>query len=229
MTDITAALSGNPVLALWLSYAAGVATSFTPCVYPLIPITVGIIGGNTPKKLKAFLLSLLYVLGMSVTYTVLGIAASLGGRVFGLTAYNPWVNLLVGTVLLVLGLSMTGIIYIPFTGGFKLDASRFMNIGWKGIFIIGLISGLVTAPCTTPVLGTILSFVAVGKNVMMGGLHLFVYGFGCGTLLIVVGTFSGIASGLPKSGKWMETVKKIFGIVIILAALYFYYRTIKSF
>ena len=94
---------------------------------------------------------------------------------------------------------------------------------------MGLLSGLVAAPCSTPVLGSILTFVAVNKDIFRGGSMLFVYGFGSGTLLIIVGTFAGITSSLPKSGKWMNIVKAVFGVVIILASFYFFYRAIKGF
>ncbi|MBN2406918.1 MAG: sulfite exporter TauE/SafE family protein [Elusimicrobia bacterium] len=228
MTEIASVIDKSPVLALWLSYGAGVLTSFTPCVYPLIPITIGIIGARSDSRLRGFILSLLYVLGMAVMYSVLGLAASFSGSIFGLTAYNPWVNLAVGAVILVFGLSMMDMLNLPLLNIIKMDPGKSGRTPFS-IFIMGMISGLVVAPCSTPVLGSILSFVAVSRKVLMGGLLLFVYGFGCGTLLIAVGTFAGLTSTLPKSGTWMVTVKKIFGAVIVLAALYFFYRAFKSF
>lgn len=223
MIEITSIVSKSPILSIGIAYIAGVATSLTPCIYPLIPVTVGVIGARATRKLKSFTLSLLYVFGLSVTYTVLGVIATIGGKVFGLTAYNPWINSFLGIVLLIFGLGMLGVINIPFFG---YDTSKYK--GTKSIFFMGMVSGLVAAPCTTPVLGSILSFVTVSKNIFMGGVLLFAYGFGCGTLLIVVGTFAGLAAGLPKSGKWMVAVKNIFGGIIILGAVYFFYRAISA-
>lgn len=225
--EVTSIIDKNPFFSMWIVYIAGVATSFTPCIYPLIPVTVGVIGAQTGKKIKSFTLSLLYVTGMAVTYTVLGVAAAIGGRVFGLTAYNPWVNFIVGLVFLVFGLSMFGVINLPMLNALSSFAAKHGG-GVRRIFFIGLISGLVAAPCATPVLGSILAFVTVSKNIFMGGMLLFIYGFGCGTLLIVVGTFAGLTSSLPKSGKWMVTVKYVFGGIIILGAFYFFYRAIMS-
>jgi thiol:disulfide interchange protein DsbD len=223
MNELNTLLGTNIVFSLWIAYVAGVATSLTPCMYPLIPITVGVIGAQTTRKLRSFFLAVLYVLGMAITYTVLGITASIGGKIFGLTAYNPWVNILIGLILLVFGLNMFGVIKIPLPGA-GINAAKIKSTGVKKIFMLGLLSGLVTAPCSTPVLGSILTFVSVNRDIFRGGSMLFVYGFGSGTMLIVVGTFAGIAASLPKSGKWMSVVKYIMGVVIFLAAMYFFIR-----
>jgi thiol:disulfide interchange protein DsbD len=226
--DINNILSDSFFTALWISYIAGVATSFTPCIYPLIPVTVGVIGGGAGKNIKRFFLSLVYVSGLSITYAILGVIASLGGKVFGLTAYNPVVNFFVAAFLIIFGLSMIGIIKLPLLSGFNVNADNYRK-NTAGIFVMGLVSGMVAAPCSTPVLGSILAFAAAGGNVPGGALLLFIYGFGSGTLLILAGTFAGILSNLPKSGKWMEIVKNIFGILILLAAFYFILRAFKAF
>ena len=227
MIDIVSTLEKSPMLAIGASYAAGVLTSFTPCVYPLIPVTVGIVGANAGSRLKGFILSLLYVLGMSLTYTVLGIAAAIGGRVFGLASHNPWLNIVVGTVMVLLGLSMLDKLKLGLPS-LNIDFSVFGR-GPVGVIMMGLVSGLVAAPCTTPVLGSILSFVTVSRSLFMGGMLLFAYGFGCGTLLLAAGTFAGFAANLPKSGGWMMMVKKVFGVVILASALYFFYMAFKAF
>ena len=221
MTD-TLTLASIPAV-----YGAGVVTSFTPCVYPLIPIVAGAIGALTDKKLKGFFLSLVYVAGLSFTYALLGVGASLAGRIFGLTSQNPWVNISVALVLIVFGLAMLDIINISFIG-IKSSSSSRRPGGWGGILLLGAASGLVAAPCSTPVLGSILAMVTANTpSVLFSGTLLFVYGFGLGTLLIAVGTFSGLAASLPKSGRWMDIVKKIFGTVIIIAG--FYYLVFKGF
>jgi cytochrome c-type biogenesis protein len=116
---------------------------------------------------------------------------------------------------------MLDIIKLPLIGLKESGGTKYSGT-WMGILLLGIVSGLVAAPCATPVLGSILTLVAVNvKNMISGAILLFIYGFGLGTLLILVGTFSGLASNLPKSGRWMDILKKIFGIMIILAGLYF--------
>ncbi|MFC2061419.1 cytochrome c biogenesis protein CcdA [Elusimicrobiota bacterium] len=227
MNDIAILAGKNFLTAFWIAYAAGVATSFTPCIYPLIPVTIGIIGSNSEKKLKSFILSLIYVAGIAITYMILGIVASVGGQMFGFTAKNPLVNIIIGAVLFVFGLSMLDIIQLPLIGMRGVKHNKYSK-SWIGILAMGLASGLVAAPCATPVLGSILAFVAANSwSIPAGGALLLVYGFGCGTLLIIVGTFAGVTAALPKSGKWMVTVKKVFGIIIILSAIYFIYNGVK--
>jgi len=223
-SNMESLISKGPFVALWISFTAGVGTSLTPCIYPLIPVIVGIIGGESEKKLKAFTLSLLYVLGLAAVYAFLGIIASIGGRVFGLTAHDPLVNIFVGVLVIIFGLSMLDIISLPLTGS-AVDPSRFRS-NWYGVMLLGMVSGFVAAPCSTPVLGSILAYAALSKSTLFGALLLFVYGFGSGAILIAAGTFAGIAANLPKSGSWMIKIKKTFGIIMLLAGLYFILRTL---
>ncbi len=215
-------LQHSPILALLAAYLGGVLTSFTPCVYPLIPITVTYIGARgTGSKWKGFFLCLTHVLGISVTYSALGAFAALSGGFFGDISTSPWANLITGNIILLFGLSMLGVYNIPtpkFLGG---SAGKGKLQGHLGAFLIGLTAGLVAAPCTAPVLGVILTFVAKGQSVTTGILSLFVFAYGMGTLLILLGTFTSFATSVPKPGIWMERIKKAFGWLMLGVAEYF--------
>ncbi|MBI1870677.1 MAG: hypothetical protein HYS07_05725 [Chlamydiae bacterium] len=215
-------LHASPLLALIAAYIGGVLTSFTPCVYPIIPITVTYIGARGEgSKLKGFFLCLSHVLGISVTYSLLGAFAALTGKFFGNISTNPWSFFITGNVVLLMGLSMLGVFNIPnikFLG--KPNSKGFVK-GHLGAFFLGLAAGLVAAPCTAPVLGVILTFVAQKQNLVLGISTLFVFAYGLGTILILLGTFAALATALPKPGAWMERIKKIFGWLMLCVAEYF--------
>lgn len=214
----------NPFLAFVAVFAAGVLVSFTPCVYPVIPLTLGCIGARAVgSKWKGFFLSLVYVLGMATTYAILGAIASLSGKLFGQIGSSPISYFVVGNICLILGLSMLGIFQIPqlnFAGAGSVQKKG----GMLGVFVVGLISGLIVGPCTAPVLAAILLYVSTQKNLVYGFSLLFVFGYGVGFLLILLGTFTGLLASMPKSGEWLERVKKIFGWVLILVAQYYFIK-----
>lgn len=215
--DIGQSIHSNFFIALLISYISGILVSFTPCVYPLIPVTITYIGAKTvTTKTKAFFISLIYVLGISVTYTTLGAIASLTGRVFGTLTQHPIVYLIVGSIFILLGLSLFDVFQISLP---VIISPRIKRSGLFSTFLIGIVSGLVIGPCTAPALGAILTFVATRQNIIYGMSLLFCFALGIGTLLIVVGTFSGII--LPKSGKWLNKIKKILGFGLILIGIYF--------
>lgn len=213
-------ISGGSPLEILLAFGAGILVSFSPCVYPLLPITIGYIGASSQKdKFHAFLLSLIYVLGMSITYCILGVFASLTGKIFGQISSSPISFFIIGNICILFGLSMLGVFEVhipaPLLNKIKSPKSKF------SVFLLGLISGLIVGPCTAPVLGTILVFVATKQNLFYGVALLFSFAYGMGALLILAGTFSGILVNMPKSGRWMYTIEKIGGILLILAGEYF--------
>ena len=216
-------IQNSPLIAIAIAFLGGLAASFTPCVYPMIPVTVGYIGASSSNsRSKAFMLSITYVFGMAVTYAALGAFAALTGRWFGQISTNPWIYLFAGNVFLLLGLAMLGVfeLQIPFVTK-RLNSVSSNKKGLVGAFLVGLTTGTIAAPCTAPVLGVILTFVAAKQNIMYGMLLLFSFSLGMGTLFVVIGTFTGILASLPKSGAWMVHVKKIFGWLILIAAEYF--------
>lgn len=220
-------LSGNPIDYL-VVFAAGLLLSFSPCVYPLLPVTAGYIGSiASGSKLKGFFLSLIYVLGVAVTYSILGLLASLGGQIFGRISAAPITRLLSGVIIVLFGLSMFGFFKINLPVLVKSPVIK--KAGFISTFTLGLISGLIVSPCVSPALGAILVYLSGKQNVIYGATLLFVFAYGMGTLLILVGTFSGFIANLPKSGKWMALVTKIFAVVLVFMGLYFIYQAIRRF
>ena len=221
--NIGSLIQTNPALAFVAIFLAGVLVSFTPCVYPVIPMTLGYIGAKSAgSRWKGFTLSLVYVLGMALTYATLGAFAALTGHLFGKIGSNPWVYFFVANVCLLLGLSMLGVFEFPqisLAGG-----ARTQKKGYAGAFLVGVISGLITGPCTAPVLAAVLVYVGSKQNVLYGFSLLFVFGYGVGFLMILLGTFTGLLSSLPKSGPWLERIKRVFGWALLLAAQYLFIR-----
>ncbi len=222
--NIEQIIQTSPALAFAAVFAAGVLVSFTPCVYPVIPLTLGVIGARSAgSRWKGFFLSLLYVLGMAVTYAILGAFASLTGRLFGTIGSSPVSYFIVGSVCLVLALAMLGVIRIP-QFSFAAQTTVPRKGGLFGVFTVGLIAGLIVGPCTAPVLAAVLLYVGTQQNIFYGASLLFVFGYGVGFLLILLGTFTGLLASMPRSGKWLAAVEKIFGAALILAAVYYYIR-----
>ena len=219
-------LERSATLAFFAAYLGGILISFTPCTYPLIPVTVGFIGiQGSSSRGRGFLLSLIYVAGMAATYALLGAAAALSGRIFGQMQTNFWTYFIMANVCLVMGLSMLDVFNISIPVPQKLVKLTGGN-GKKGFlnsFLIGAVSGVVIGPCTAPALGVLLGYVAVKTNVLLGMGLLFVFAFGMGTLLIIAGTFAGVIAALPRSGAWMTKIKCISGMLLIGAAEYFLY------
>lgn len=227
--DLNGLLQNGSLLAIPVAFVAGILISFTPCVYPIIPIQLGFIGGQTAgvgqeseigSKFsgRGFTLSVLFVFGMATVYAALGAFAALTGTLFGAWASSPWTYLIVANIVLIMALSMLDV--------FSIQAPQFLNSwspksegkGYLSAVLIGASSGLVVGPCTAPALGATLAYVGAQGNVAFGVAVLFAFAFGMGILMIALGTFSGFFSALPRSGAWMEKVKKGFGITMILVA-----------
>jgi len=219
-------LLGNPidyVLVFWY----GVLVSFSPCVYPLIPVSVGYIGIESgTSKLKGLFLSLTYVTGLAVTYAILGILASLTGRIFGEISSHPLTYIIVGTLIIIFGISMFDIFHLRMPNLVKFPALR--KQGYFSTFILGLSSGLIVGPCTTPILGTILAYLATKKSIIYGATLLFVYAYGMGLILILAGTFSALLLSLPKLGSRMLYFKRFAGMLLVLIGVYFIIFGIKG-
>jgi cytochrome c-type biogenesis protein len=219
-------MKGSVILAIFAAYLGGVLISFTPCTYPLIPVTVGIIGAQgSSSKLRGFFLSLSYVAGLALTYTFLGGVAALSGRLFGQMQTTPWTYFVMANLCLIMGLSMLDVfsISLPLPQKLMKLTGNGGNKGFVTSFLIGTVSGVVIGPCTAPALAVLLGYVALRTNMLLGMSLLFVFAFGMGTLLIIFGTFAGVITALPQSGKWMTKIKFIFGVILIGAAEYFLY------
>jgi thiol:disulfide interchange protein DsbD len=215
----SALASGSWLTALGLSFAAGLATSLTPCVYPMIVITVSVFGAReATTKLAAAKLSTAFVLGIAALFTPLGVVAALTGDVFGSQLSNPIVLVLLALFFLALSASMFGAFELDLPSGLKNRLAMAGGDGLQGAFVLGLVSSLIAAPCTGPVIGFLLTWVGSTRNVVFGALSFFSYSLGLGMLFWLVGTFS---LSLPKSGHWLDGVKSVFGIVMLVAAFYF--------
>ena len=203
--------------------------SFTPCVYPLIPILIGVIGSRAGGgRLRGFRVSLAFVSGMAVTYSLLGLAAALTGKLFGQLTTHPVAYLIVGNVCLVFALSMLGVFEIQLPGRWGQARPGTSERGMGTVLLMGASSGVIAAPCTVPVLGVLLTFVAQTRNVAFGFTLLLAFAFGLGTLLILLGTFTGLVTSLPKSGLWLKRMQRVFGILLILMAEFFLIQAGKN-
>lgn len=224
MNHFDSIIQNQPLLALAMAFGAGILTSFTPCTYPMLPITVAFIGTKAQgSRSRGFLLSSVYVLGLAIVYSALGAAAALSGRLFGTFTNNPWVYLLVGNVCVVFALIMLEVIPVRTPSWLGcIQVRDFACHDLLASLLIGGISALVVSSCTTPVLGVLLTLVATGQSVLFGMALLFLFAYGMGTLVILVGTFTGLLTSLPKSGVWMGRVQKIFAILMIIVAELFF-------
>ena len=232
-SSIAQRLSGSPATALPLLFLAGVLTSLTPCIYPMIPITAAIVGGQATTDggsgaagarpvLRPLLLSLSYVLGLSLVYAGLGLFAGMTGTMFGRVSTNPWLYFAMANVLVLAALSMFDVVPVRLPS-FLVQRAATAGTGGRfgGAFAMGAMSGLVAAPCSAPVMIAVLTWVTETKSALLGFIYLFAFSLGMCTLLVVVGLSSGAISRLPRAGTWMVTVKKLFGLVMLGVAEYY--------
>ncbi|HEX7252420.1 MAG TPA: cytochrome c biogenesis protein CcdA [Thermoanaerobaculia bacterium] len=207
-------------VALLIVFGWGLALNLTPCVYPVIPLTIGFFGGQTPGNSgRTFRLASLYVLGMATMYSALGVIAALSGRLFGVALQSPWVLGGIAAVLVLLALSMFGLYDIRMPTGLTQKAGA--RAGAAGAYGMGLLVGVVAAPCIGPVVLALLAFVAARGDAAFGFLIFFVLSLGLGLPYLFLGVFSGSLSRLPRAGMWMEDVKKIFGWLLLAMSAYF--------
>ncbi len=208
------------LLIVGLVFIAGLGLNLTPCVYPLIPITMGYFGRQSAgKAAHTFRLALAYVLGMSVTYSALGVFAALSGSLFGAWLQKPVVIVGIALLVLALALSMFGLFEIQ-APAFIRDRSGSKS-GPLGAFTMGLFVGFVAAPCIGPFVLSLLTFVAAKESVLLGFGLFFTLAMGLGLPYLVLGTASASIQKLPRSGEWMIAIRKIFGFLLIALAVYF--------
>lgn len=235
---------GGSLLALGLAYLGGILSSLTPCIYPMIPITIGVVGGiqthhEERNTRGVFMRGLAYVLGMAIIYAFLGVLAGLTGRVFGsFTNTSGWYA---GLSLFMSLAALVMMDVLPVDPQALLDrAKRAMGLSGGsrsntekeatlvGAFILGASSGFIAAPCTTPVLSAILAYIAQTQSVMLGlGLMIF-FALGLGTLLIAIAAFAGSLQRLPRAGAWMNKIKIFSGILILAFSNYLMFKAGKA-
>jgi thiol:disulfide interchange protein len=222
-TELARALKEHGIwTALVLVFLAGLMSSLTPCVYPLIPITIGLFGARTAAtRMQGFRLSFVYVMGIVLTYSVLGVVAASAGSVFGGAMQSPWVIGAISLLFVVLGLGSLGLFQMRLPAALQNRLGMVHGSGYWGAFFMGLVAGVIAAPCVGPIVAGILLLVAAEQDVFLGFTLLATFAFGMGQLFLILGTFSSALARLPKSGGWMDGVKTVFGIVFIGMGLYY--------
>jgi len=215
-------LEKKSFLLFLLVFVAGFLTSLTPCVYPVIPIVMGYIGtrsGN--KKLKGLYLSLFFVLGLSLVYSVFGVIAASTGTMMGVSFQNPVVVVVIAAIFIVMGLSLAGFFEIPVPTSLSSKVQGGHKSEVVGSIIVGGVSGIIAAPCVGPVLIALLSWISQTGNILLGFWLTFTFSLGLSVIFLVVGTFSGVVSAMPKGGNWMNYVKYFFSLLLLGGGIYF--------
>ena len=223
--SFTSHLSDSPLVAIPLLFLGGVLTSLTPCVYPMIPITAAIVGGQSvgasgateaQPRARVVGLTFTYVLGLALVYSLLGLFAGLSGTIFGSVSANPWALFTMANVLIIAALAMLDVIPVRLPSSLTARASTAGGAGrYSGALVMGAVSGLVAAPCSAPVMAAVLTWVTKTHSAVLGFFYLFAFSLGMCTLLVVVGLSSGSLARLPRAGGWMLWVKRIFAIAMI--------------
>lgn len=209
---------------LLLSFIAGLGLCLTPCVYPMIPITIAVIGATkTESKIGALGRSLLYVGGISLTYAVLGVVAAASGYAFGTLLQTPAAYISLAILYAALAAAMYGLysIDVPSSITSRLQMAVRGKGGLLGIFALGMVSGIAVTPCSAPVIFAAMGYVVNTGNLVIGFGVFTAIAWGMGLPLVVLGTFSGLLSSMPKSGEWHNTIKYIFTLGLLGAAFYF--------
>jgi cytochrome c-type biogenesis protein len=225
MHGLAATLTDHPLIALVTLFGAGLVTSLTPCIYPMIPITAGILSGTSigaPSRARTARLTLTYAVGLALFYAILGLIAGLSGSLFGTVSANPWARFAIGNLLLIFGLAMLDV--IPMTAPQRLMrwASGLGGGSYPAVFLLGATSGIVAAPCGAPAFAAVLTWVATTRSGLLGFVYLFVFSLGMTALLVAVGLFSGSLAALPRAGQWMVWIKKLAGVVLLGMAEYYF-------
>jgi cytochrome c-type biogenesis protein len=214
-------------MALPVLFAAGLATSLTPCVYPMIPITAGILGGAGASGItrrQTALLTGAYVGGLALVYALLGLLAGLTGSLFGIVGSSPWAYFVTGNLLLVFGLALLGVFIVNVPQRVAGWAGRLGASSPGAAFMMGAASGLVAAPCGAPAFAAVLTYVAGTGSAVLGFVYLFVFSLGLTALLVAVGLSSGFVATLPAAGRWTLWVKRTGGVLLLLMAEYYFVR-----
>ncbi|HTA18006.1 MAG TPA: cytochrome c biogenesis protein CcdA [Polyangia bacterium] len=209
-------MTSSPSVVLALGF--GLLTALTPCVYPMIPITLAIFGAKGVSRGRAAALASSYVVGIAVLFGALGVTFGLLGKAFGAYLGNPWVVVPLALFFIAMALSMFGAFELGLPTGLQERLSRVGGRGFGGAFLMGLVAGLIAAPCTGPPLAGLLAYISTTRDAAFGFVLCAVYGLGVGLPFLALAAFS---MSLPRSGAWMESVKSVFGIVLLTAALYY--------
>jgi len=225
--DLTSALTSSRLSAIPLLFLAGLGTSLTPCIYPMIPITAGVLAGTasaTRTRRRTIALTAAYAVGLALVYSSLGLLAGLTGTLFGTISANRWAYLAFGVILLVAALAMFDVVTVRIPARLGSWAAERTGDSVGGAMLMGAASGVVAAPCGAPAFAAVLTWVAQTHSAVWGFAYLFAFSLGLTAILIVVGFLSGSVAALPRSGVWMERVKRVAAFLILVMAEYYFVK-----
>jgi thiol:disulfide interchange protein DsbD len=218
------ALQQRPLVAIGILFVAGLATSLTPCIYPMIPITASLLGGSSAagrSGRRTALLTACYVTGLALVYATLGLIAGMTGTLFGTISSNRWAYLVFGNLLMLAALAMFDVIPIAAPRRVVQWAGQLGGGSPGAALLLGATSGLVAAPCGAPAFAAVLTWVAGTRSAVWGFTYLFVFSLGMTALLVVVGLTSGSLAALPRSGAWMLWVKRAAAVAMLMMSQYY--------
>lgn len=204
-------------------FLAGLGLSFTACMYPLLPIVSSIVvGDKNATKSRAFALSMVYVQGLALTYTLVGVFAGLTGALLTVWLQQPWVVLTAAAIMVLLALSMFGFFNIQLPSAvqsyFQNQSNKLSGGRMASVFVMGMLSALIVGPCVAPPLAFALGYIGQTGDAVLGGLALYALALGTGVPLIIIGTFGGHI--MPRAGDWMNGIKSAFGFILLAVAVY---------
>ncbi len=229
LINLEQVFTSSPIIGLGVSFLAGILVSFSPCIYPLIPITLSVVGvASSASKTKSFLISFIFVLGIATIYTIMGILSSLLGILLGDLFINPVAYAVMAFIFLTLGLASLGVIKIKIPFFSTVYQTQIQpNRSLISIYILGLVSGLAIIPCNFPVLGAILSLISLRANIIYGALALFLFSLGYGVVLMLLGIFTGLIRKLPKQGLWLIIINKFLSAIFMVMGVFFLIKFIN--
>ena len=223
LSSLTPDFTARPLAAIGLAFGGGVLASLSPCLYPMIPVTLSIVGGNgASSRRRRVGLAFIYVAGLAAAYSLLGLAAGLSGTMFGAISTNPWLSFTMANVMLLAAAMMADVIGVPIPASIQQRAAK-VGTGGRvgGAFAMGAVSGLVAAPCGAPVMAGILTWVTTTKSAGLGFVYLLAFSLGMCTLLLVLAIATDTALRLPRPGPWMVGVKRLFALILVGVAEYY--------
>jgi len=221
------AVTQHPVSAIVTLYGAGVVTSLSPCVYPMLPITVGLLSGTadtTQSRRRVVALALAYVIGLASLYALLGLLAGLTGSLFGTVGSSWWARLTIAAMLAIFGLAMLEVLPVPVPAGLARWAAGLRGGSIAAALLLGATSGIVAAPCGAPAFAAVLTWVATTRSAGWGFVYLFAFSLGMTTLLLAVGLSSGVMTRLPRAGPWMARIHRVGGTLLLVMAAYYVWQ-----
>lgn len=229
--DIINLTKNNLIFLTIILLLLGILMGLTPCIYPMIPITLGIIGiGKESPFYQKITKIAFYALGVAITFSLLGLAAASGGMVIG-GLFSHWIfSVGVGVLLILFGLIQMGVIAINIFPQISVPAPFVKRLGFFAPFFFGMLSGTITCPCVSPGLAALLTLIAEWKEYFLGWYMLFIFGIGLSLPLFIIGVFGHLASSImPRSGIWMDRVKIFIGLCVIVVGLFFIFQGSKVF